>query len=152
MLAELRRAFLMQREADNRELHSRGAWPSTAHATRTRDALTWATLGGAKALRLEDRIGTLTPGKEADLIMIDTRSMNLFPALPGGDLCHAVALYAEPADVRAVMVGGEWLKRDGRLVFDPQRLESMSARLAATREALFARAGIDPRHACGAAQ
>jgi len=152
MLAELRRAFLMQREADNRELHARGAWPSASHATRTRDALTWATLGGAKALRLEDRIGTLTPGKEADLIMIDTRSMNLFPALPGGDLCHAVALYAEPADVRAVMVGGEWLKRDGRLVFDPQALDSMTAQLAATRAALFARAGIDPRHACGAAQ
>lgn len=36
MLAELRRAFVMQREADNRELAMHGAWPSTAHATRTR--------------------------------------------------------------------------------------------------------------------
>jgi len=152
MLAELRRAFLMQREADNRALDANRAWPSAAHATCTRDALTWATLGGAKALRLDHRIGTLTPGKEADLIMIDTRSMNVFPALPGGDPCHAVALYAEPADVTAVMVGGQWLKRDGRLAFDAARLAAMTARLASTREALFARARLDALRACGAAQ
>ena len=152
MLAELRRAFVMQREADNRALAAHGAWPSTAHATRTRDAVTWATLGGAKALRLDHRIGTLTPGKEADLIMIDTRSMNVFPALPGGDACHIVALYAEPADIEAVMVGGQWLKRHGRLTFDAARLARLSEHLAATREALFERAGLDTRRACGAAQ
>ena len=152
MLAELRRAFLMQREADNRALDERGAWPATAHATRTRDAVTWATLGGAKALRLDHRIGTLTPGKEADLIMIDTRSMNLFPGLPGGDPCHAVAMYAEPADIEAVMVGGQWLKRDGRLTVDCGTFATMSGRLARTREALFARAGLDAREARGAAR
>ncbi|MBY0440287.1 MAG: amidohydrolase family protein [Burkholderiales bacterium] len=141
MLLELRHAFAHQREADNRELAARGEWPSEHHATRTRDAVEWATLGGAKALRLDHRIGSLTPGKEADLIMIDTRRMNVFPALPGGDPYHVVALYAENADIDSVMVGGDWLKRQGRLLFDADALAGHQARLLETRRALMSRGG-----------
>lgn len=141
MLLELRHAFAHQREADNRELAARGAWPSEHHATRTRDAVEWATLGGAKALRLDHRIGSLVPGKEADLILLDTRTMNVFPALPGGDPYHVVALYAENADVDSVMIGGNWVKRGGRLLFDAGTLARHQERLLESRRALMERGG-----------
>jgi 5-methylthioadenosine/S-adenosylhomocysteine deaminase len=58
MLWVARHAFQHQREIDNRKLHSQGRWPpeNSHHATRTRDALEWATLGGARAeARAQDR-------------------------------------------------------------------------------------------------
>lgn len=140
MLWVMRHAFHHQRELDNRSLGAAGQWPAaTQHSTHTRDALHWATMGGAKALRLDHRIGSLTPGKQADLAMIDTTGMNVFLAMPGGDPAHAVVMYAEAADVKNVMVAGRFLKRDGRLTFPAERLahlrdEVMETRLRLMRE------------------
>ncbi|OGA25729.1 MAG: hypothetical protein A3I01_00145 [Betaproteobacteria bacterium RIFCSPLOWO2_02_FULL_65_24] len=134
MLWVTRHAFQEQRALDNRSLHALGKWPAAGeHATHTRDALMWATMGGAKALRLEHRIGSLTPGKQADLAMIDTRGMSLFPALPGGDPAHAVLMYAESADVENVMIAGRWVKKDGKLVFAAERLARLNEELLASR-------------------
>ena len=72
MLAVTRHAFMHQREIDNRELQDIGHWPPQRHRTNTRRALEWATIGGAKVLRLDHRIGSLTPGKQADVVMIRT--------------------------------------------------------------------------------
>lgn len=138
MLAVTRHAFLHQRELDNRSLHQLGQWPAkTQHSTLTRDALYWATMGGARAFGLDGRIGSLTPGKQADLIMIDARSPNLFPGLPGGNPAHLVVMYAETSDIEAVMVQGRFLKRDGRLSFDPQRMAELNGRLMASRQRIF---------------
>ncbi len=123
MLWVTRHAFHHQRELDNRSLHAAGEWPAkTQHATHPRDALYWATMGGAKALRLDHKIGSITPGKQADLAIFDTRGMNLFATVPGGDPVHAVVMFAEAADVRDVMVAGNFLKRDGKLTFPADRL------------------------------
>ncbi|RDI24387.1 cytosine/adenosine deaminase-related metal-dependent hydrolase, partial [Pseudacidovorax intermedius] len=66
MLAVTRHAFLHQRELDNRSLWHEGAWPAkTQHSTLTRDALYWATMGGAKAFGLDGKTGSITPGKQA---------------------------------------------------------------------------------------
>ncbi|MCC7083230.1 MAG: amidohydrolase family protein [Burkholderiales bacterium] len=139
MLWELRHAFLHQRENDNRKLHARGAWPSEYHATRTRDALEWATLGGARALRMDDRIGSITPGKRADLVFIDTRGLNVFAAAPGGDPVHAVVMYAEAADIDSVMIDGRFLKRGGKLLFPEARLAQAKERLLESRQAIMRR-------------
>lgn len=134
MLAVMRQAFQEQRSMDNRSLREAGQWPAAGqHATRTRDAIEWATVGGARALRLERRIGSLTPGKQADLVMIDTRGMNIFPALPNGDPAHVVVMYAETADIENVMVAGRWLKRGGQLQFPAARLAKLQQALLASR-------------------
>ena len=96
-------------------------------------------MGGAKVLKLDRKIGSITPGKQADLAMFDTRGMNLFAAAEGGDPVHAVVMYAEAADVKNVMVAGRWLKRDGTLAYDAGKLaqlrdEVMAARLRMMRE------------------
>jgi cytosine/adenosine deaminase-related metal-dependent hydrolase len=142
MISVARHAFLHQREIDNRALHAQGRWPpaESHHATRTRDALEWATTGGTRMLRMEHKIGSITPGKQADLAIIDGRSMNIFPAAPGGDPVHAVVMYTETADVEAVMIAGKFRKRGGKLVFPEGKLADLQTQLLAARRDIM-RAG-----------
>jgi cytosine/adenosine deaminase-related metal-dependent hydrolase len=138
MLAVTRHAFQHQREIDNRRLSQAGEWPSrTAHATTTRKALEWATIGGAHALGLEKKIGTLTVGKQADLAMIRCDGPTVFPSLDGGDPAHIVVTYAEQADVDSVWVAGKTLKRRGKLLFPAERMRELKERLLASRERLM---------------
>lgn len=96
-----------------------------ALAYSARDALGWATMGGATALGMEDRIGSLTPGKQADVIVVGPggdRLNMIAPANPVG----ALVSQANPSNVRAVLVAGTVVKRDGRLVgVDVPRVRSM---------------------------
>ena len=138
MLWVTRHAFQEQRAMDNRSLREAGKWPAAGqHATHTRDALEWATLGGAKALRLDAKIGTLTPGKQADIVMIDTRGMNIFPALPGGDPAHAVVMYAETSDIENVMIAGKFVKRSGKLAFPETRLAKLNQEILESRQRMM---------------
>ena len=141
MLAEMRRCFFHQRELDNVAAAKAGRHPPPAHATSTRSVLRWATIGGARALRLEHRIGSLTPGKQADIVLVRSGDLNMFPALPGGDPVHAVVMNAETANVDSVMVAGEFLKRHGRLVFSDMRLHQLKTELLQVRERVMARGG-----------
>lgn len=77
-----------------------------------RRTLEMATIHGAQALGLEDRIGSLTPGKRADLVMVrtDHLTMGVFT-----DPAHMLVEATEEADVDTVMVDGRILKRAGRL-------------------------------------
>jgi 5-methylthioadenosine/S-adenosylhomocysteine deaminase len=79
----------------------------------TRDVFRWATTEGADALGLADRIGALAPGKYADLVLVDTRALNLAPVLdPVADL----VLHGHAGNVDTVIVGGQVRKRGGKLV------------------------------------
>ena len=72
-----------------------------------------ATVNGARAAGLENKIGTLTPGKQADIIMVRTDGVAVFPVTHAiGTLVQAV----ERSDVDTVMVAGTLRKRAGRLV------------------------------------
>jgi 5-methylthioadenosine/S-adenosylhomocysteine deaminase len=142
MLWVTRHAFQHQRELDNRSLYALGKWPAaTQHSTQTRDALYWATMGGAKALKLDHKIGSITPGKQADLTLFDTSGMNLFSCAPGGDPVHAIVLYAEAADVDSVMIAGQFVKRDGKLVFPADKLATLRDEVLASRERIMHEAG-----------
>jgi cytosine/adenosine deaminase-related metal-dependent hydrolase len=81
----------------------------------TRDALRMATLGGAEVMGLADVTGSLTPGKQADLVLLraDTPAM-----APAHDPVGAVVLSAGTSAVDTVLVGGRIVKRDGRLLAD----------------------------------
>lgn len=138
MLAVTRHAFQHQREIDNRTLAAAGKWPSkTPHVTTTRKALQWTILGGAKALRLDGKIGTLTPGKKADLILVRFDGLTAFPALPGGDPAHVIVNYAEQSDVDTVLVGGQVRKRHGKLQFPESKMRELRERLVASRERIM---------------
>lgn len=137
MLAVTRHAFMHQRELDNRALQEIGHWPPQRHETNTRRALRWATLDGAKVLRLDHRIGSLTPGKQADIVMIRLDDLNTFPTVPGGDPVHAVVMYAENANVDTVFVAGKAVKRGGKLLYPADRLAAKKEALLASRERIM---------------
>ncbi|HWX47063.1 MAG TPA: amidohydrolase family protein [Roseomonas sp.] len=80
---------------------------------RHEEVLRWATINNARALRLDHRIGSLTPGKQADLIVVGRDSLGMIGAR---DPAQALIQFARASDVRMVMVGGRILKQDGRLI------------------------------------
>jgi cytosine/adenosine deaminase-related metal-dependent hydrolase len=71
------------------------------------------TRAGGLALRRED-IGMIAAGAKADLIMFDGESPNM---LGWSDAIAAIILHSNVGDVEAVMVGGQWAKKDGKLVY-----------------------------------
>lgn len=112
LFSEMRLALAAERSRANAESLARNELVHEV-ALHQRDMLRLATLGGAQVLGLADRTGSLTPGKQADITMIDLRS----PHLDGfGDPVAMLGLGAGPADVETVLVGGEFAKRDGTLV------------------------------------
>jgi 5-methylthioadenosine/S-adenosylhomocysteine deaminase len=83
-------------------------------AMSAQQVLEMATLGGAKALGLDDQVGSIEEGKRADLAIVDMRGLH---ATPGGDdpVAHLVHS-AQSRDVRHVVVDGRPVLLDGRLV------------------------------------
>ncbi|MBN1262349.1 MAG: amidohydrolase family protein [Anaerolineae bacterium] len=82
-----------------------------------------ATTGGARALRLEDKIGALEPGKRADIVTIDLRrNTGLFP-LNVGNLLTFLAFNGPGVEVADAMVDGQFLRRDGEFtIFDEEAI------------------------------
>ncbi len=78
----------------------------------TRDVLEFATLEGARATGLDGKVGSLTPGKQADLIFIRRNDLNLAPV---SDAVGAVVLAAHPGNVDSVFVAGKAIKRAGHM-------------------------------------
>ena len=103
----------------------------------TRDVLRFGTINGAKALRLDGKVGSLTPKKEADIIILDATRINVAPLnqVPG-----AVVSLMDRTNVETVIVAGKIRKWKGQLLdFDVQHLRQQ---LEASRDYLFAAAGI----------
>ena len=72
-----------------------------------------ATLGGAKALGLEAEIGSIEPGKKADLVVLDLSGPHVVPE--EADLISRLVYAARASDVRHVIVDGRIVVRDGKL-------------------------------------
>ena len=90
----------------------------------TRDLLEFATIEGARANGLLDKTGSLTPGKEADIIMLRTDKPNIFPI---NDPIGAVVWGMDTSNVDSVFVAGKALKRNGQLLnVDLNRLQKMA--------------------------
>lgn len=84
------------------------------------NVLEMATINGARALKMDDQIGSLEVGKLADLIMVDTRKPHNTPL---HDPVSTLVYSARGDDVTHVMVEGEFLVRDGKATFvDEQKL------------------------------
>ena len=83
-------------------------------ALPARDVLDMATVGGAKALGLQDEIGDLTVGKKADLIVLDMAEIGWSPQ-PTNTLFTALVYSVNGLHVTDTMVDGQWLMRDRRL-------------------------------------
>ena len=103
----------------------------------TRDVLRYATMNGAKALRLDRKVGSLTPGKEADIIILDAEAINVAPLnqVPG-----AVVSLMDRTNVETVIVAGKILKWKGKLV--GVDLPHLRQQLESSRDYVFSKAGV----------
>src|SRR5215510_7986650 len=103
----------------------------------TRDVLRFATINGAKHLRLDTKTGSLTPGKEADIIILDAEAINVAPLnqVPG-----AVVSLMDRTNVETVIVAGKVRKWKGKLL--DVDLPRLRRQLEASRDHIFAAARV----------
>src|SRR5256885_7269744 len=118
-----------------------GQWPTPTadkpQILNVRDVLRFATINGAKHLRLDKKTGSLTPGKEADIIILDATAINVAPLnnVPG-----AVVSLMDRTNVETVIVAGKVRKWKGKLL--AVDLPHLRQQLEASRDFIFAKAGI----------
>jgi 5-methylthioadenosine/S-adenosylhomocysteine deaminase len=101
------------RSREHLEAHAVGETVTNSHL-RAEHVVEWATRGGAKALGLDNAVGSLEAGKKADVVLIkNDSSPAMFPLLnPYGH----VALQAQRGDVHTVVVNGRVVKHEHQLV------------------------------------
>ena len=122
MFTNMRMALQYQRALDNQDvLDATGKAPERV-SIGAREALLWATLGGARMAGLEKRVGSLAPGKQADLVLLRADDLNMAPAI---DPVHSIVFHAGTANVDTVLVAGRVVKERGRLAYgDLARLKA----------------------------
>ncbi len=113
LFSAMRSTLNADRSREHMDAHGR-AETVTHHALRAEQVVEWATMGGARALGLDDRVGSIEVGKRADLVLIaNDRSPAMTPLLnPYGH----VVFQASRGDVHTVLVDGRVLKLDHELV------------------------------------
>ncbi|MBS0520472.1 MAG: amidohydrolase family protein [Proteobacteria bacterium] len=127
MIEAMRWAISMQR------IHRQG------HVLDARTVLGWGTRAGAEAIGLADKVGSLEPGKRADIVLLDSRSPTLAPMIDGyGVLVHG----ASGHDVDTVIVDGRIVVAGGRLTQADG--DAIVAEARARANALWRRAGRQP--------
>lgn len=117
-----------------KKLARKGGLPAFLSA---RDVIEFATIEGARANGLLDKTGTLTPGKQADLIMLRTDRPNI---LPVNDPISAVTWGMDTSNVDSVFVAGRALKRDGRLL--NVDLNALMQKAYVSRDHVISKAGF----------
>jgi len=103
----------------------------------TRDVLRFATIEGAKDLKLDGKTGSLTPGKEADIVILDAEAINVHPVnvVPG-----AIVSLMDRSNVETVIVAGKVRKWKGKLL--DVDLNNLRRQLENSRDQIFAAAGV----------
>jgi len=95
-----------------------------------RHALEWATINGARMAGLDHRIGSLTPGKEADVLLLRADDINM---LPVWDPVASVVMQAGVANVDTVLVAGRAVKRGGKLLYPDLARKAQALRASGER-------------------
>jgi cytosine/adenosine deaminase-related metal-dependent hydrolase len=102
-----------------------------------REVLEFATVEGAKANGLGRKVGTLTPGKEAVVILLRTDRLNVMPM---NNAVGAVVTSMGPQNVDTVLIAGKVMKRNGQLVgVDFDRLARLGNE---ARDRIYSNAGV----------
>jgi cytosine/adenosine deaminase-related metal-dependent hydrolase len=137
MFTQMRTAMALQRMFVNQRALDEGNPPGLPELLTTRDVLRFATVQGAQDLRLDHKIGTLAPGKEADIILLDAQAINVTPlnVVPG-----AVVSLMERSNVETVIVAGKVRKWKGRLL--DVNLGKLRRELEASRDRIFTAAKV----------
>jgi cytosine/adenosine deaminase-related metal-dependent hydrolase len=138
MFREMQAALLFARGKEIRNNAARGNSPYQFMPVKSREGLMWATVGGARAMLMEDSIGTLSPGKKADIVMLRADDINLTPVY---DPVASIVEIAGPGNVDTVIVDGVTRKKDGKLTFPADVLRKRRDELRASGERIMRESG-----------
>ena len=115
MFAVMRTTLQLERhEHSMRQYEQTGEKPHPIPVT-TAEALRWATMDNAKMAHLDHAIGSLTPGKQADITLLRKSDLNLAGV---ADATNAIVQHANPGNVDTVLIAGKVMKRAGQIKFD----------------------------------
>jgi cytosine/adenosine deaminase-related metal-dependent hydrolase len=136
MFTQMRTALVQERILAFTETPDTAFAPTLTH----RDVLEFATIDGARACALDHKVGSLRPGKQADIVMLRTDQVNVAPVI---DPVATVVICADTSNIDTVMVAGRIVKHNGKLVrLDLPRLLD---RLGGARDHLLSHAGVIPK-------
>ena len=127
MFREMQAALLFARGREIRDNALHGNSPFKTIPVRTHEALEWTTINGARAFLMESQIGSLTPGKKADIVMLRARDLNLWPV---HDPVYSAVELAGVGNVDTVIIDGVVRKKDGKLTFPEDVLRTRLDQLA----------------------
>jgi cytosine/adenosine deaminase-related metal-dependent hydrolase len=114
MISVARMALATQRAIDNAQCkETLNKLPDTS-TIYCREALEWITIKGAQALKLDHKVGSLSVGKQADLVLIDATQLNMFPV---HQAINSVIMQTSLSNIDSVMVAGQFKKRHGKLLY-----------------------------------
>lgn len=134
MLSQMRAAYSADLALRNATAFRESGKAPEVKPWSARAMLEALTIGAARAINMDRIIGSLTPGKRADILLFDAGSIGLAPVL---DPVGTIVLQATPADIDTVIVDGRVMKSGGRLT-DPELpgiVDAVKARAAAMVEA-----------------
>src|SRR4051794_3742748 len=135
MFTQMRTALVAERIGAFTDTPDDAFAPTLSH----RDVLEFATIEGARTVGLDAKVGSLTPGKQADFILLRTDRINVAPLI---DPVTTAVVFADTSNVDSVFVAGKAVKRDGELV--GHDLKRVFGLLDESRDYLLTGAGMLP--------
>ncbi|WP_397586594.1 amidohydrolase family protein [Sphingobium fuliginis] len=112
LFSEGKSLLALERSRRHNETVASGSDPANNDFLTTDDVVKALTIDSADSIGIADKVGSLTPGKWADIITLDKRRLGVEPL----NISSAIVLAGEPMAVRDVIVAGRFRKRDGELV------------------------------------
>ena len=135
MFTQMRTALVHTRIGHHTDTPDEPFAPTLTH----RDVLEFATIDGARTCGLDDRAGSLTPGKQADIVLLNVHAINTMPLI---DPVATIVVFADTSNVDSVFVAGRAVKRKGQLV--DADLERIFQQLEESRNHILGGAGMLP--------
>jgi cytosine/adenosine deaminase-related metal-dependent hydrolase len=135
MFTQMRTALAYDRILEFTDTPDVAFAPTITH----QDVLEFATIDGARSIGLEDRVGSLTPGKQADIVLLKVNAINTAPMV---DPIGTIVVFSDTSNVDSVFVAGRAVKRNGELV--GANLDNVFAKLDESRNHILAAGDLLP--------
>lgn len=131
MFSVMRHAIQSQRLFDHQHHLDR---PPDVRPRSSREAFEWATIEGAKMMRLDHKIGSLSPGKQADITMLKADDLGVFPV---HDPINTIVFYCDRSSVDMVLIAGKIMKKAGKLTYPADQISKKQEQMVASLQRLI---------------
>jgi 5-methylthioadenosine/S-adenosylhomocysteine deaminase len=135
MFTQMRTALVYERIGAHTDTPDEAFAPTLSH----RDVLEFATIEGARACALEDKVGSLAPKKQADIVLLNVNAINTAPMV---DPIGTIVVFSDTSNVDSVFVAGRAVKRNGKLV--DADLDTTFHKLDESRNHILGEGGLLP--------